>query len=127
MDKYLPPNKFLAIRALAMPKDTNPGGDIFGGWLMSQMDIGAASAAVATAKTRVATVAIESLHFLKPIYVGDEVSIYAEVQRIGRTSVHVKAEAWAKRHLLDDIVHVAEGIFVFVSIDNEYNPLEIKH
>lgn len=93
---------------------------------MSQMDIGAATVAVSTAKTRVATVAIENLHFLKPIYVGDEVSIYGEVQRIGRTSIHVKAEAWVKRHLSDDIIQVAEGIFVFVSIDNEYNPLEIQ-
>lgn len=125
METYLPPNRLLSTRAIAMPADTNPSGDIFGGWLVAQMDLAGGNVASVRTKGRVVTVAIDSLSFHKPVYVGDEVSCYAEVIRIGHTSLTLHIEAWVRRALLDEVIKVTEGTFTFVAIDDNYKPREI--
>ena len=111
-----------ALRTLAMPADTNPNGDIFGGWLLAQMDIGGGVVAVARAGGRAATVAIDAMTFLKPVQVGDIVSVYAEVVHIGRTSLKVRVQAWAKRALSELEEMVTEGTFTYVAIDENRRP-----
>ena len=113
------PNGALTIRTLAMPADTNPAGDIFGGWVMSQMDIAGAIAAVERAKGRVVTVAVEAMTFIAPVKVGDILCVYTSVDRVGTTSVTIGVEAWARRHRLDDRVKVTEGKFVYVSLGED--------
>ncbi len=127
MDKYLPPNRFLSVRTIASPKDTNPTGDISAGWLVSQMDMAANSMASNTSQGRVTSVSIETLHFHKPVFVGDEVSIYTEVQRIGHSSMHVKVEVSVRRGFSEENINVTEGVFVYVAIDKDYNPRAIMH
>jgi acyl-CoA thioesterase YciA len=114
-----------ALRAIAMPADTNPQGDIFGGWLLSQMDLAGSTAAIRRAKGRVATVAVTSMTFRRPVFVGDEVSCYAEVIKIGNTSVTVKIESWARRGIGDDPIKVTEGIFTYVAIGADRRPKAI--
>ena len=111
-----------AVRMLAMPADTNPSGDIFGGWLMSQMDIAGGIAAAARAKGRAVTVAVEGMEFHQPVYVGDLVSCYADVVATGTTSITVKVETLAHRRAGGDTVKVTEGTFVFVAIDADGRP-----
>ncbi len=111
-----------AVRMLAMPADTNPSGDIFGGWLMSQMDIAGGIAAAARAKGRVVTVAVEGMEFHQPVYVGDLVSCYADVVATGTTSITVKVETLARRRAGGDTVKVTEGTFVFVALDADGRP-----
>ncbi len=106
-----------ALRMLAMPADANANGDIFGGWVLSQMDLAGAVPAVARAKGRVATVAVEAMRFHQPIYVGDLVTCYARIMRTGRTSLTVAVEAWARRRLTGEPIRVTEGTFVYVAID----------
>ena len=91
-----PPKDQPTIRTIAMPADTNPAGDIFGGWLMSQMDLAAGSVAALTARGRSATIAVEGMKFHRPVKVGDEVSLYAEIVHIGRTSMRIHVEAWRR-------------------------------
>src|SRR5688572_15293735 len=91
------PTGDLAIRTLAMPKDTNANGDIFGGWLLAQMDIAGATVAIARAGGRVVTIAVDGMVFHKPVFVGDGLSCYGTIERVGRTSIRVKVEAWARR------------------------------
>lgn len=105
------------IRTIAMPADTNAAGDIFGGWLMSQMDLAAGSVAALTARGRSATVAVEGMKFLRPVKVGDEVSLYAEIVHIGRTSMRIRVEAWRRERHRDDSERVTEAIFTFVALD----------
>jgi len=112
------PQGQLTIRTLAMPGDTNPAGDIFGGWVMSQMDIAGAIAAVERVKGRVVTVAVEAMTFIAPIKVGDVLCVYTTVERIGRTSITIGLEAWVRRNKLDDRKKVTEGRFVYVSLDD---------
>ena len=111
-----------AVRMLAMPADTNPSGDIFGGWLMSQMDIAGGIAAATRAKGRVVTVAVEGMEFHQPVYVGDLVSCYADVVATGTTSITVKVETLARRRAGGDTVKVTEGTFVFVALDADGRP-----
>ncbi len=111
-----------AVRMLAMPADTNPSGDIFGGWLMSQMDIAGGIAAASRAKGRAVTVAVEGMEFHQPVYVGDLVSCYADVVATGTTSITVKVESLARRRAGGDTVKVTEGTFVFVAIDADGRP-----
>ncbi len=111
-----------AVRMLAMPADTNPSGDIFGGWLMSQMDIAGGIAAAARAKGRAVTVAVEGMEFHQPVYVGDLVSCYADVVATGTTSITVKIETLARRRAGGDTRKVTEGTFVFVAIDADGRP-----
>ena len=111
-----------AVRMLAMPADTNPSGDIFGGWLMSQMDIAGGIAAAARAKGRAVTVAVEGMEFHQPVYVGDLVSCYTDVVATGTTSITVKVETLARRRAGGETVKVTEGTFVFVAIDADGRP-----
>ena len=115
-----------AIRVIAMPADTNPNGDIFGGWIMSHMDLAGATVAILTAEGRVATVAVDGMTFHKPVYVGDIVSFYSRVARIGRTSITVKVEAWALRHRLGEEERVTEGTFTYVAIGDDRRPRPVK-
>lgn len=120
-----PPAIEPAIKAVAMPADTNPRGDIFGGWLLSQMDIAGGIVAGETAQGRIATVAIDAMTFRQPVLVGDVISVYGQVERIGRTSIRVRVEAWARRYLTarDDLV--TEGVFTYVAIDEGRKPRAI--
>ena len=108
----------LTIRTMAMPADTNAAGDIFGGWVMSQMDIAGAIAAVERVKGRVVTVAVEAMTFIAPVKVGDVLCVYTSIERIGNTSITIGLEAWVRRNRLDDRKKVTEGRFVYVSLDD---------
>jgi acyl-CoA thioesterase YciA len=120
------PQGALTIRTLAMPADTNPAGDIFGGWVMSQMDIAGAIAAVERARGRVVTVAVEAMTFIAPVKVGDILCVYTTIERVGNTSITVAIEAWARRNRLADRVKVTDGRFVYVSLgeDGRKRPIE---
>jgi acyl-CoA thioesterase YciA len=113
------PQGTLTIRTLAMPADTNPAGDIFGGWVMSQMDIAGAIAAVERTKGRVVTVAVEAMTFISPVKVGDILCVYTSVERVGTTSITIGIEAWARRNRLDDRVKVTDGRFVYVALSDD--------
>lgn len=115
----------LTIRTVAMPADTNPNGDIFGGWLMGQMDVAGGSAAIQRAQGRVVTVAVDAMTFLKPVFVGDEVSCYTRVERVGNTSVTIKVETWVRRMRTRDLVKVTEGTFIYVAVDGDGRPRPI--
>ncbi len=116
------PSGDLTLRTLAMPADANPAGDIFGGWVLSQMDIAGGICAAKEAQCRVATVGIEAMSFLKPIYVGDVLCVYSSIKKLGRTSISIALEAWVLRDRLGDRVKVTDGTFTFVALDDEGNP-----
>jgi acyl-CoA thioesterase YciA len=116
------PSGDLSIRTLAMPADTNQNGDIFGGWLLSQMDIGGGIHASKIAQSRTVTVAIDAMNFRKPVYVGDVVSVHATTVRIGKTSVTVHIEAWVMRRKESHSILVTDGNFTYVSIDDDGRP-----
>ncbi|MGF1527660.1 MAG: acyl-CoA thioesterase [Candidatus Competibacterales bacterium] len=121
------PQGELMLRTLAMPADTNPNGDIFGGWLLAQMDIAGGLAAKARARNRVATVAVEAMTFHRPVFVGDVVCCYADFKRVGRTSMTVGIQVWVLRQAIaQGRVKVTEGVFVYVSIDDQRRPLAIE-
>jgi acyl-CoA thioesterase YciA len=120
------PTGELVIQTIAMPKDTNPNGDIFGGWLMSQMDLGSGILASKTAQTRVVTVAMEGLTFLQPVRVGDTVAVYASVEKIGRTSMTIPVEVWVTRYMTGEQLRVTHGVFIYVAVDNEGKPVPVK-
>ena len=105
-----------------MPADANPSGDIFGGWVLSQMDIAGGITAGQRAQGRVATVAIDAMTFHRPVYVGDVLCIYAEIVRIGHSSITIALESWVLRGRMGDRVLVTEGRFVFVAIDENGKP-----
>ncbi|GHD34937.1 acyl-CoA thioesterase [Halioglobus pacificus] len=107
----------LALQTVAMPKDTNANGDIFGGWLLSQMDIAGLIAATEVAGGRVATVAIEGMAFLTPVHVGAVVSCYCDILEIGRSSIRIIVEVWINSKHDGEPIKVTEGEFVFVAID----------
>ena len=111
-----------ALRAIAMPADANPSGDIFGGWVLSQMDQAGGSTAARRARGRVATVAITGMTFHLPVFIGDEVSCYAEIVKTGRTSITIKVESWARRSPTGERVKVTEGIFTYVAIGPDRRP-----
>lgn len=110
------------IRTIAMPADTNPAGDIFGGWLVAQMDLAAGSAAARRAQGRCVTVSIDRVIFCQPVHVGDEVSVYAGVESIGRTSMHFQVEAWRRSRDGHEQHLVCEAKFSFVAIDSGGRP-----
>lgn len=110
------------IRTIAMPADTNPAGDIFGGWLMEQMDLAAGNAAARRGRGRCATVAVDALAFHSPVHVGDEISVYADLTDIGRTSMTFKVEAWRRSRDGDREVKVTEAILTFVALDSGGRP-----
>ncbi|MCH8035949.1 MAG: acyl-CoA thioesterase [Proteobacteria bacterium] len=116
------PRGTLAIRTLAMPADANPSGDIFGGWVLSQMDIAGGIVARERARGRVATVAVTAMTFHLPVYVGDVLCAYVEIEKIGRTSITTWIEAWALRGTGGGRVRVTEGQFTFVALDENGRP-----
>ena len=122
------PNGELALRTVAMPADANPNGDIFGGWLVSQMDLAGFTCAKKTSYSRVATVAIDSIAFHHPVSIGDIVCLYTELVNIGRTSMVVKVEAWkiSHAHEHEERVKVTEGVFTFVAINSEGKAQRVK-
>ena len=120
------PGGEVCIRTLAMPADTNQNGDIFGGWLLSQMDLGGGVFASKIAKSRTVTVAIEAMNFRKPVFVGDLVSVHANLVRIGKTSVTVHVEAWVLRRKEMQSILVTDGNFTYVSIDDQGQSQPVK-
>ena len=114
------------IRTIAMPADTNPEGDIFGGWLMSQMDLAGATLAFDQAKGRCATVAANQIVFLNPVFVGDEVSLFCQVVRLGHTSVTVAVEAWRRSRESPDSQKVTSGVFTYVAIGKDRRPRPVR-
>ena len=121
------PDEPAIIRTIAMPADTNPEGDIFGGWLMSQMDLAGATLALEEAQGRCATVAADQIVFFKPVFVGDEVSVYCHVVRVGRTSITVAVEAWRRaRKTTDAAEKVTSGVFTYVALGEDRRPRPVR-
>ena len=115
------------MQVVAMPADTNPSGDIFGGWLLSQMDIAGGIYCRSIAKGRVVTVAIESTEFKLPVFVGDTLSCYVELAKQGKTSITVHIEAWVNRDFIEDnIMKATEGFYTFVKVDSDRKPMPIS-
>jgi len=114
-----------AIRTVAMPADCNPHGDIFGGWLLCQMDLAGSTAATRKACGRTVTVAITGMEFHRPVLVGDEVSCYATVEKIGHTSITIRIESWARRGTGTTPIKVTEGVFTYVRVDADGRPQPI--
>ncbi len=115
-----------ALRTIAMPAHANANGDIFGGWLLSQMDLAGAVLATQKARSRIATVAIDAMTFKAPVHVGDEVSCYAKVERIGNTSITIHVESWARARLGElQAIKVTEGKFTYVAIDEDRKPIPV--
>lgn len=119
------PRGEITIQTLAMPADTNANGDIFGGWLVSQMDLAAGVLAKKVARGRATTVAINSMTFLKPVHVGDIVSCHVELIKCGKTSMTIAVEVWAEPATSNGKYRVTEGTFVFVAIDEEGKPRQV--
>ncbi len=119
----LPHDKQPALRVVPMPSDANFVGDIFGGWIMSQVDIAGSIPAIRRARGRVATVAVNSFSFKQPVFIGDLVSLYADIVRIGRTSITVNVEVFAQRHPLEnECVKVTEATLTYVAVDDNRKP-----
>ena len=117
-----PPQIEPAVRAIAMPADTNPHGDIFGGWLLSQMDLAGTTVATRRSKGRTVTVAITGMTVHRPVFVGDEVSCYAELLKVGHTSLTVNIQSWVRRGVGDEPIAVTEGVFTYVAVDANGKP-----
>ena len=117
-----PPGTEPALRAIAMPADANPSGDIFGGWLLSQMDLAGGTTATRRAKGRVVTVAITGMSFNNPVFVGDEVTCHTSIASIGRTSIGMNVESWVRRGVGDEAIKVTEGLFTYVAIGDDRRP-----
>ncbi|TCO81790.1 (3S)-malyl-CoA thioesterase [Plasticicumulans lactativorans] len=111
-----------AIRTIAMPADANPAGDIFGGWIMAQMDLAAGNVAARRARGRCVTVSVDRINFLSPVYVGDEVTLYAHVIETGRTSMRIHVEAWRRSRDGEDRIKVTQATFAFVALDQGRRP-----
>src|SRR5208282_233851 len=119
------PKGALTVRIVAMPADTNANGDIFGGWVLSQMDMAGGVAAVEAARGRVVTVAIDAMHFIRPVRVGDVLCVYTAVAHVGRTSMKVHVEAWARRFRTHHREKVTVATFTFVAIDEDGRPRSV--
>ena len=111
-----------AIRVIAMPADANPNGDIFGGWLLAQMDLAGGNLAVQRARGRCATVAVDGMVFHQPVFVGDEVSCYGEVVRTGRSSITIRIEAWRRNLATGEVRKVTQAIFTYVALGEDRRP-----
>ena len=110
------------IRTIAMPADTNPAGDIFGGWLMAQMDLAAGNVAARRARGRCATIAVDAITFHHPVFVGDEVSLYAWLVKVGRSSLRIQVEVWRRERASEATMKVTEATFTFVAIGDDRRP-----
>jgi acyl-CoA thioesterase YciA len=117
-----PPAGIPMIRAIAMPSDSNANGDIFGGWLMSQMDLAAGNLASRTSHGRCVTVSVDGMSFLRPVKIGDEVSVYCSLLSKGRTSMKISVEAWRRARITEEEYRVTRAVFTFVAIDAEGKP-----
>lgn len=113
------------LRIVAMPRDTNPSGHIFGGWTLSQMDLAGGVFASAHARGPVATVAIDAMRFLRPVDVGDEVSCWCSLEEEGETSLRIRIETWARKRMGDTAEKVTEGVFTFVALDENGKPRKV--
>ncbi len=120
------PQEAPAVRVTALPANTNVYGDIFGGWLMSQMDLAASSVASRHAGGRAVTIAVEGMAFHRPVFVGDEVSVFARLVKVGRTSMHVEVDAWARDRHSDDANKVTQAVFAFVAVGQDRRPRPVK-
>ena len=121
------PSGRLLIRTIAMPADTNPRGDIFGGWIVSQMDLAGLGLAQETSDSRATTVSIDKMTFLKPVIVGDFICCYAELLKVGNSSMQIKIEVFAVGYNDKDRRQVTEGVFTYVAIDEENGqPISVK-
>ncbi len=110
------------VRVMAMPADANPNGDIFGGWLLAQMDLAGGNLAVRRARGRCATVAVDGMVFHEPVYVGDEVSCYGEIVKTGRSSITVRIEAWRRNLAVGEVRKVTQAIFTYVALGEDRRP-----
>ncbi|NBN64490.1 acyl-CoA thioesterase [Microvirga tunisiensis] len=119
------PTGDLTLRTMAMPADTNAAGDIFGGWVLSQMDLAGGIAAGQRAGGRVVTIAVDKMKFIRPVHVGDVLCVYSRVGRIGRTSMEIHLEAWALRHRFGHREKVTEATFTFVAVDDDGRPVAV--
>ena len=117
----------LVVRTIAMPADTNPPGDILGGWLMSQMDLAAGHMAARVSLGRCATVAVEAMEFIRPVKVGDEVTLYSTLRKIGRTSMRIHVDVWARPRYGNHSEKVTNADFVFVALDDDRRPRVIPN
>ena len=121
-----PPARMPMIRTIAMPADANASGDIFGGWLMSQMDLAAGNLAQRVAHGRCVTVSVDAMSFIRPVKIGDEVTVYCELLSTGRTSLNVNVEAWRRERSDELDQRVTKAVFKFVAIDAEGRPRPVK-
>lgn len=121
-DDDIEPRGTLTVRTMAMPADTNANGDIFGGWVMSRMDQAGGIAGVERAMGRVVTIAVDSMTFIQPVKVGDVLCVYCDIEKVGRTSMKIHVEAFAKRFLTGERNKVTDATFTFVAIDEEGRP-----
>lgn len=119
------PTGQLTVRVPAMPADANAAGDIFGGWVMSQMDLAAGIRGAERAQGRVATVAVDKLTFRKPVKIGDTLCVYTAIDHVGRTSIRIRVEAWALRYLTRERTMVTEGVFTMVALDHSGTPTPV--
>ena len=126
MTEEAPPPGAPTVRVIAMPADTNPYGDIFGGWLVGLMDAAAGSVASRHSRCRAVTIAIDGMAFLRPVFVGDEVSVYADLVAVGRTSMTIDVEAWRRGRHEDEHSRVTQAKFVFVAINADRRPRPIS-
>jgi len=124
-DADQPPEGEPQMRAITVPANANPYGDIFGGWLMSQMDLAAANAACRRCRGRCATVAVDGMIFHRPVFVGDEVSLYATIIRVGRSSMTIRVEAWRRSRTEAERNKVTEAIFTLVATDENRKPRHV--
>ena len=121
------PRGELTTRTIAMPAYTNPAGDIFGGWVLSQMDIAAGICASERAQSRTVTAAVDAMHFIRPVKVGDVLCVYTEIERIGNTSMDIHIEAWAQRDRSRRMVKVTQAKFTFVALGVDGRPNEVPN
>ncbi|KQP94272.1 MULTISPECIES: acyl-CoA thioesterase [unclassified Methylobacterium] len=120
------PSGDLTVRTIAMPADTNANGDIFGGWVMSQMDQAGGIAAVERSQGRAVTVAVDAMTFIRPVRVGDVLCVYTRIARVGRSSMKIEVQAWARRFRTQLREQVTEATFTFVAIDDEGRPRPLE-
>ncbi len=116
------PEGNLTLRTIAMPSDVNVNGDIFGGWVLSQMDIAAGILSRERSRGRSATIAVDAMKFIRPVSVGDVLCVYTQLKRVGRTSMAIDVEAWVNRGVIGAREKVTEAIFTFVAIDENGKP-----
>jgi acyl-CoA thioesterase YciA len=121
-----PPPGMPMIRTVAMPADSNANGDIFGGWIMSQMDLAAGNLAARVSHGRAVTVSADAMSFLRPVKIGDEISVYCELLACGRSSMKIAVEAWRRARITEDEYRVTRAVFTFVAIDAEGRPRPVR-